>query len=167
MALPKDNPNAATDAVAAEIKKMGPKDLAALPDLDGADLQLIGTLIQYFSFMDLNLRRALETFHAEKMLPREYAKLWPDSLADSTLTEALGHTEGAPAFFSTIPAACTSAANMMMKRTSRSDVISEYRVTGRRATTRRPDCDARPRPRGSARSCRSSRRSWGRSWRSK
>jgi hypothetical protein len=90
MALPKDNPNAATDAVAAEIKKMGPKDLAALPDLDGADLQLIGTLIQYFSFMDLNLRRALETFHAEKMLPREYAKLWPDSLPDSKLTEALG-----------------------------------------------------------------------------
>jgi hypothetical protein len=90
MALPKDNPNAATDAVAAEIKKMGPKDLAALPDLDGADLQLIGTLIQYFSFMDLNLRRALETFHAEKMLPREYAKRWPDSLSDSKLTEALG-----------------------------------------------------------------------------
>ena len=82
MALPKDNPNAATDAVAAEIKKMGPKDLAALPDLDGRDLQLIGTLIQYF--MDLNLRRALETFHAEKMLPKEYAKLWPDSLPDSS-----------------------------------------------------------------------------------
>ena len=90
MALPKDNPNAATDAVAAEIKKMGPKDLAALPELDGGDLQLIGTLIQYFSFMDLNLRRALETFHAEKMLPKEYAKLWPDSLPDSKLTEALG-----------------------------------------------------------------------------
>jgi hypothetical protein len=90
MALPKDNPSAATDAVAAEIKKMGPKDLAALPDLDGRDLQLIGTLIQYFSFMDLNLRRALETFHAEKMLPKEYAKLWPDSLPDSKLTEALG-----------------------------------------------------------------------------
>jgi hypothetical protein len=45
MVLPGDNPNAATAAVEAEIKKMGPKDLAALPDLDGADLQLIGTLI--------------------------------------------------------------------------------------------------------------------------
>src|SRR5258707_10465081 len=90
MALPSDNPNAATAAVEAEIKKMGPKDLAGLPDLDGGDLQLIGTLIQYFSFMDLNLRRALETFHAEKMLPMEYAKLWPNSLPDSKLTEALG-----------------------------------------------------------------------------
>ena len=50
MALPKDNPNAATDAVAAEIKKMGPKDLAALPELDGGDLQLIGTLIRVFLF---------------------------------------------------------------------------------------------------------------------
>jgi hypothetical protein len=62
MALPTDNPNVTTDAVASEIRKMGPKDLAALPNLDGADLQLIGTLIQYFSFMDLNLRRALEIF---------------------------------------------------------------------------------------------------------
>lgn len=89
MALPPDNPNAATAAVEAEIKKMGPKDLAGLPDLDGGDLQLIGTLIQYFSFMDLNLRRALETFHAEKMLPKEYVKLWPSNLPDSKLTEAL------------------------------------------------------------------------------
>jgi hypothetical protein len=90
MALPKDNPNATTDGVATEIKKMGSKELAALPDLDSTDLQLIGTLIQYFSFMDLNLRRALETFHAKNMLPKEYTKLWPDSLADSKLTEALG-----------------------------------------------------------------------------
>src|SRR6266851_857697 len=68
MALPPNNPNAATAAVEAEIKRMGPKDLVGLPDLDGGDLQLIGTLIQYFSFMDLNLRRALEAFHAKKLL---------------------------------------------------------------------------------------------------
>jgi hypothetical protein len=90
MAPPKDNPNATTDAVAAEIKEMCPKHLAALPDLEGDDLQLIGTLIQYFSFMDFNLRRALETFHAEKMLPTEYVKLWPGSLPDAKLTQALG-----------------------------------------------------------------------------
>jgi hypothetical protein len=89
MALPLDNPNAAAAAVEAQIKKMGPKDLAGLPDLDGGDLQLIGTLIQYFSFMDLNLRRALETFHTEKMLPKEYVKLWPSNQPDSKLTEAL------------------------------------------------------------------------------
>jgi hypothetical protein len=89
MALPGDNPNAATAGVEVEIKKMGPKDLAGLPDLDGEDLQLIGTIIQYFSFMDLNLRRALETFHTEAMLPKEYVKLWPTNLPDSKLTEAL------------------------------------------------------------------------------
>lgn len=89
MALPQNNPNAVTTAVEAEINKMGPEELAGLPDLDGGDLQLIGTLIQYFSFMDLNLRRALESFHAEKMLPKEYAKLWPSNLPDAKLTEAL------------------------------------------------------------------------------
>jgi hypothetical protein len=89
MALPKDNPNAQVDAVAAEIKAMGSKDLAALPDLEAEDFRLFGTLIQYFAFMDLNLRRALETFHSLKMLPKEYVKLWPKSLPDSKLTEAL------------------------------------------------------------------------------
>jgi hypothetical protein len=89
MALPNDNADAKTDAVAAEIKKMGPKDLAALPDLEAEDLQLFGTLIQYFAFMDLNLRRALESFHGLRMLPKEYVKLWPKSIPDSKLTEAL------------------------------------------------------------------------------
>lgn len=90
MALPGNNPNAVTDAVAAEIKIAAAKDLAALPDLQADDLALFGTLIQYFSFMDFNLRRALEMFHAERMLPKEYAKFWPESLPDSKLTEALG-----------------------------------------------------------------------------
>jgi hypothetical protein len=89
MALPKDNPNAQVDAVAAEIKAMGSKDLAALPDLEAEDFRLFGTLIQYFAFMDLNLRRALETFHSLKMLPKEYVKLWPKNLPDSKVTEAL------------------------------------------------------------------------------
>lgn len=88
MALPLDNPNPKTDAVETEIKKMGPKDLAALPDLDDDDFKVIGALIQYFCFMDLNLRRALETFHAAKMLPKDYQKLYPN-LPDAKLTEAL------------------------------------------------------------------------------
>jgi hypothetical protein len=88
MALPLNSPNAKTDAVEAEIKKMGPRDLAALPDLDDDDFKVIGTLIQYFCFMDLNLRRALETFHAAKMLPKDYQKLYPN-LPDAKLTEAL------------------------------------------------------------------------------
>jgi hypothetical protein len=90
MALPGNNPNAITDAVAAEIKVAAAKDLAALPDLQAEDLALFGTLVQYFAFMDFNLRRALETFYSQKMIPKEYAKLWPDSLPDSKLTEALG-----------------------------------------------------------------------------
>ena len=74
MALPKDNPDEKTDAVAAEIKAMGSKDLAALPDLEPEDFRLFGTLIQYFAFMDLNLRRALETFHSVELLPTKYVK---------------------------------------------------------------------------------------------
>ena len=37
--------------------------------------------------MDLNRRRALETFHAAKMLPKDYQKLYPN-LPDAKLTEA-------------------------------------------------------------------------------
>jgi hypothetical protein len=87
MALPTDNPSAKTAAVAEEIKKMGPKDLASFPDLEADDLLLFGTLIQYFAFMDLNLRRALEVFYKAKMLPKEYLKFYP-KLQDSKLTEA-------------------------------------------------------------------------------
>lgn len=88
MALPNDNKTPKTEAVKAQIEKMGPKDLAALPDLDQEDFLLIGMLIQCFCFMDLNLRRALETFHAAKMLPKAYQKLYPN-LPDAKLTEAL------------------------------------------------------------------------------
>jgi len=88
VALPKSNPSPKTDAVAGEIKRMGPKDLSALPDLDGDDFRLIGTLIQYFGFMDFNLRRALVTFHDAKMLPKEYLKFYP-KIQDSLMTKAL------------------------------------------------------------------------------
>lgn len=90
MALPANNPNTVTHAIAAEIKAAAEKDLASLPDLQADDFALFGTLIQYFSFMDFNLRRALETFFAEKMLPKDYAKFWPDNLQDTRLAEALG-----------------------------------------------------------------------------
>jgi hypothetical protein len=74
MALPGDNPTDKVKAVEEAIKKMGPKDLAALPDLEAEDFRLFGTLIQQFCFMDLNLRRALETFHSAEMLPKDYLK---------------------------------------------------------------------------------------------
>ena len=88
MALPQNNPDEITEAVGAEIRAAA-KDLASLPDVQAEDLALFGTLIQYFAFMDFNLRRAIETFYAEKMLPEKYAKLWPQSLPNSGLTEAL------------------------------------------------------------------------------
>jgi hypothetical protein len=53
------------------------------------DFKVIGTLIQLHSFMDFNLRRALEIFHGAKMIPKKYQKLYPN-LPDAMLTEALG-----------------------------------------------------------------------------
>jgi|HubBroStandDraft_4_1064222.scaffolds.fasta_scaffold2988159_1 hypothetical protein len=46
MALPPDNSTDKVKVVEDAIKNMASKDLAALPDLDGEDLQLFGTLIQ-------------------------------------------------------------------------------------------------------------------------
>jgi hypothetical protein len=93
MALPKSNPNAVTEAVAAEVDKMSSEELAALPDLDAGDFQVIGTLIQTFGFMDFNLRRALEVFDKAKLIPKDYQKLYPN-LPDAKLTEALGDIIG-------------------------------------------------------------------------
>ncbi|TMJ17959.1 MAG: hypothetical protein E6G93_13395 [Alphaproteobacteria bacterium] len=88
MALPNENRTAKTDAVEAKIKKMGPKDLAALPGLDADDLRVFGTLIQHFCFIDLNLRRSLELFKLSGMLPESARKLYPN-LPDAKLTETL------------------------------------------------------------------------------
>lgn len=88
MALPNENRTAKTDAVEAEIKKMGPKDMAALPGLDADDFRVFGTLIQHFCFIDLNLRRALELFQLSGMLPESAKKLYPN-LPDAKLTETL------------------------------------------------------------------------------
>src|SRR5882672_2608608 len=82
MALPNENRTAKVIAVEEAIGKMSPQELAALPGLDGEDFKVVGTLIQHFSFMDLNLRRALELFKLSKMLPKSAEKLYPD-LPDS------------------------------------------------------------------------------------
>ena len=88
MALPNENRTAKTDAVEAAIKKVGPKDLVALPGLDGDDFKVFGTLIQHFCFIDLILRRALELFELSQMLPETAKKLYPN-LPDAKLTETL------------------------------------------------------------------------------
>lgn len=89
MALPKDNPNEKIRAVEEKVAKMSGDELAALPDCDEGDFKVFGLSVQYFGFMDFNLRRALEIFHKAKMIPREYQKLYPN-LPDAKLTEALG-----------------------------------------------------------------------------
>jgi hypothetical protein len=88
MALPGENRTAKVIAVEDAIKKMSAQELAALPSLDAEDFKVIGTLVQHFSFIDLNLRRALELFAVSKMLPEKAKKLYPN-LPDSMLSETL------------------------------------------------------------------------------
>lgn len=47
------------------------------PVLQPADHQLIGAFIQYFNYIDLNLRRAIEAFAHAKLLQGEAAKKYP------------------------------------------------------------------------------------------
>jgi hypothetical protein len=85
MALPREIRTSKVVEVQAAIKKMSPREIAALPGLDDDDFRVFGTLIQHFCFIDLNLRRALEIFVKSKMLPE---KRYP-KLTDSKLTEML------------------------------------------------------------------------------
>jgi hypothetical protein len=51
--------------------------LMEFPVLQPEDHQIIGFFIQQFNYMDLNLRRAIETFHHAKLLPDKAAKKYP------------------------------------------------------------------------------------------
>jgi hypothetical protein len=51
--------------------------LMDFPVLQPADHQMIGFFIQQFNYMDLNLRRAVETFHHAKLLPAKAANKYP------------------------------------------------------------------------------------------
>ena len=89
MALPNENKTAKVVAVEQAIGKMSPQELAALPALDASDFQIFGTLIQYFSFIDLNLRRALELFKLAKMLPKTALKQYPNLTDRRSLKRSL------------------------------------------------------------------------------
>ncbi len=107
MALPRDNKTAKVVEVDEAIKKMSPEELAALPSLDEEDFRIVGTLIQHFCFIDLNLRRALVLFANSKMLPKSAKQLYPD-LTDSKLTEVLiDIVKGMDATVEDIPTALT------------------------------------------------------------
>ena len=51
--------------------------LIEFPVLQPEDHQIIGFFIQQFNYMDLNLRRAIETFHHAKLLPDKATKKYP------------------------------------------------------------------------------------------
>ena len=88
MALPRENRTEKVIKVDEAIKKMSPRELAALPSLDEDDFKVFGTLIQHFCFIDLNLRRALEVFAIAKMLPKSLTsrhRTLPDSEAVEVL----------------------------------------------------------------------------------
>ena len=51
--------------------------LMEFPVLQSADHEMIGAFIQLFNYMDLNLRRAIETLALAKLLPSRVAKKYP------------------------------------------------------------------------------------------
>jgi hypothetical protein len=51
--------------------------LMDFPVLRPEDHQMIGFFIQQFNYIDLNLRRAIETFHHAQLLPKKATKKYP------------------------------------------------------------------------------------------
>ncbi len=88
MALPREIKTEKVTNVQETVAKMSPQEIGALPSLDDEDLRLFGTIVQHFSFIDLNLRRALEIFHLAKRLPENAARWYPD-IRDAELTVVL------------------------------------------------------------------------------
>jgi len=88
MALPKSVDTAKVRAVSEAIDKMTAQEIATLPGLDDEDLRLFGAISQYYCFIDLNLRRALEIMHLAKRLPVEHVAKYPN-YTDALLTDVL------------------------------------------------------------------------------
>jgi len=62
------------EAIAANASR---EKLMAFPVLQPEDHQIIGFFIQQFNYMDLNFRRAIETFHYDRLFPDKAAKKYP------------------------------------------------------------------------------------------
>jgi hypothetical protein len=93
MALPDEISTEKVAAVSDVLSKMSGQQIAALPELDGADFRCFGRLTQSFCFIDLNLRRALEVFELAGKLPAKWKKEYP-KISDASLTEALSDVVG-------------------------------------------------------------------------
>ena len=88
MALPDEISTDNVGAISDALSKMSGEEIAALPELEGADFRCFGRLIQCFCFIDLNLHRALEVFELAGKLPEKWKKDYP-KIPDGSLTEAL------------------------------------------------------------------------------
>ena len=78
MALPIGFSTPEMEAALARVQAMDEAQLQSLLPLQADDLQMIGALIQHYSFVDFNLRRAIEIFHAAKLLSGKPLRLYPN-----------------------------------------------------------------------------------------
>jgi hypothetical protein len=77
MALPPEHRTPRMQMLEAIVAATPREKLMDFPVLEPQDHLLIGTFIQTFNYMDLNLRRAIETFAHAKLLPQEASKRYP------------------------------------------------------------------------------------------
>jgi hypothetical protein len=88
MALPKAFPTPEIERVLNHVRSITSSEQNGLPSLGDRDLHMIGSLVQHYCFIDVNLRRAAEIFYLAKMLPKAAAKQYPD-IQDALITDAV------------------------------------------------------------------------------
>jgi len=88
MAIPKEHRTEKVEKVRAEMDKMSPEQLQALPPLENSDLLVFGAIVQHYCFIDFNLRGAIEIFRAGQVLLPEFLKSYPD-YTDTKLSEVV------------------------------------------------------------------------------
>jgi hypothetical protein len=77
MALPPEHKTARIMHINSIVANTPAAQLFEFPVLQPADHQLIGAFIQYFNYIDLNLRRAIEAFAHARLLQGDAAKRYP------------------------------------------------------------------------------------------
>lgn len=88
MPLPKPNETTETNRPQAFVQQRTPEELGRFPILRRSDMQLIGTYIQIYNYIDMHLRRCIEIFARRDMLSANFGKKYtriPASKLTSTL----------------------------------------------------------------------------------
>jgi hypothetical protein len=79
MALPLSHRNPHIERLAKLVREVGERELFRFPHLSADVVQMFGAFIQYYNFIDMNLRRSVEAFAIAEKLPaevqRKYLKL--------------------------------------------------------------------------------------------